>query len=87
LKGEDNTVGIRAITSIINCIRSYFFKKNCGEDYIRTIVVLTGGKLTGIYFLYLLYVNYFSITTHLRHGKKVTILVPGDVNYGLIASR
>jgi hypothetical protein len=26
---------------------------------IRTIVVLTGGKLTGIYFLYLLSVIYF----------------------------
>jgi hypothetical protein len=27
--------------------------------HIRTIVVLTGGKLTGIYFLYLLSVIYF----------------------------
>jgi hypothetical protein len=24
--------------------------------------------------------------THLRQGKKVTILVPGDVNSGLVAS-
>jgi hypothetical protein len=29
------------------------------DAYIRTIVVLTGGKLTGIYFLPLLYVIYF----------------------------
>jgi formate/nitrite transporter FocA (FNT family) len=55
--------------------------------HIRTIVVVTGGNLIGIYFLYLLYAIYFSITTHLRQGKKVSILVPGDVNSGLVASR
>jgi hypothetical protein len=55
--------------------------------HIRTIVVLTGGKLTGIYFLYLLPAIYFSVTTHLRQGKKVSILVPGDVNSGPVASR
>jgi hypothetical protein len=54
---------------------------------IRTIVVLTGGKLTGIYFLYLPSAIYFSVTTHLRQGKKVSILVPGDVDSGPIASR
>jgi hypothetical protein len=54
---------------------------------IRTIVVLTGGKLTGIYFLYLLSVIYFAVTTHLRQGKKVSILVPGDVDSGPVASR
>jgi hypothetical protein len=54
---------------------------------IRTIVVLTGGKLTGIYFLYLLLVIYFSVTMHLRQGKKVSILVPGDVDSGPVASR
>jgi hypothetical protein len=54
---------------------------------IRTIVILTGDKLTGIYFLYLLSTIYFSITTHLRQGKKVSILVPGDVNFGPVASR
>jgi hypothetical protein len=30
---------------------------------------------------------YFSVTTHLRQGKKVSILVPGDVNSGPVASR
>jgi hypothetical protein len=30
---------------------------------------------------------YFSVTTHLRQGKKVSILVPGDVNFGPVASR
>jgi hypothetical protein len=54
---------------------------------IRTIVVLTGGKLTGIYFLYLLSAIYFSIMMHLRQGKKVSILVSGDVDSGPVASR
>jgi hypothetical protein len=65
--------------------------KTYGEDTlnarIRTIVVLTSGKLTGIYFMYLLFAIYFSVTTHLRQGKKVSILVPGDVNSGPVASR
>jgi hypothetical protein len=30
---------------------------------------------------------YFSVTTHLRQGKKVSILVPGDVDSGPVASR
>jgi hypothetical protein len=55
--------------------------------HIRTIVVLTGGKLTGIYFLYLPSAIYFSVMTHLRQGKKVSILVPGDVDSGPVASR
>jgi hypothetical protein len=54
---------------------------------IRTIVVLTGGKLIGMYLLYLLYAIYFSVTMHLRQGKKVSILVSDDVNFGPIASR
>jgi hypothetical protein len=45
------------------------------DAHIWTIVVLTCGKLTRIYFPYLL-----SITTHRRQGKKVSILSPGDVN-------
>jgi hypothetical protein len=36
------------------------------DAYIRTIVVLTSGKLTRFYFLYLLYVIYYYVTTHLR---------------------
>jgi hypothetical protein len=31
--------------------------------------------------------NLLSITTHLRQGKKVSILMPGDVNSGPVASR
>jgi hypothetical protein len=56
------------------------------DGYIRIIVVLIGGRLIGIYFLYLLYVIYYSITTHLRQDKKVNILPPGDVNPGPIPS-
>jgi hypothetical protein len=35
----------------------------------------------------LLSVLYFSVTTHLRQGKKVSILVSGDVDSGPVASR
>jgi hypothetical protein len=52
------------------------------DAHIRTIVVLTGSKLIGIYFL-----QFTFVTTHLRQGKKVSILPPGDVNPGPIASR
>jgi hypothetical protein len=55
--------------------------------HISTIVVLTVGKITGIYFLYLLSAIYFSVTMHLRQGKKVSILMPGDVNSGPVAAR
>jgi hypothetical protein len=54
---------------------------------ISTIVVLTGGRLTGIYFLYLLSAIYFSVMTHLRQGKEVSILMPGDVDSDPVASR
>jgi hypothetical protein len=57
------------------------------EAHIRTIVVLTCGKLSDFYFLHLLYRNYYSVMTHLRSGKKVSILLPGDVNPGPVPSR
>jgi hypothetical protein len=59
----------------------------CFNARIRSIVVLTGGKVTGIYFLYLQSTIYFFAMTHLRQGKKVSILVPGDVNSGPVVSR
>jgi hypothetical protein len=59
----------------------------CFNAHIRTILVLTGGKLSGIYILFLLSVIYFSVTTHLRQGKKLNIIVPGDVDSGPVASR
>jgi hypothetical protein len=48
------------------------------DAHIRTIVVLTDGKLTEIYFF---------VMTHLRQGKKVSTLPPGDVNPGSVPSR
>jgi hypothetical protein len=59
----------------------------CLDAHIRTIVVLTCGKVTGIYFQYLLPAIYILVMTHLCQGKKVSILMPGDVNSGPIASR
>jgi hypothetical protein len=52
------------------------------DAHTRTIVVLIGDKLTGIYFLQLL-----SVTTHQRQCKKVSILSSGDVNPGPVPSR
>jgi hypothetical protein len=52
----------------------------CLVAHIRAVVVLTGGKLIGIYFLPLLYAIYYSIMMHLQHSKKVSILPSGDVN-------
>jgi hypothetical protein len=57
------------------------------DSHKRTRVVLTGGKLIGIYFLYLLSAIYFFVTTHPHQGKKVSILSPGDVNSRPVASR
>jgi hypothetical protein len=59
-------------TSIIQHWRPYFWKPTVRIRFnarIGTIVVLIGGKLTGIYFLYLISAIYFSVTTHLRKGK------------------
>jgi hypothetical protein len=57
------------------------------DAHIRTIVVLTDGKLTEIYFMHLLYAIYYYITTHLQQGKKVNILPMGDVNLRPVPSR
>jgi hypothetical protein len=76
--------------SVIHHVRSYLQKPTVRkylDAHIRTIVVLTGGKLTGFYFLHLLYTIYYSIATHLRQGKKASFLSPGDVNPGSVPSR
>jgi hypothetical protein len=73
------------LTSIIPRWRQYFWKPTVRihwDAHIRTIVVLTGGKLTWIYFPYLV-----SVTMHRWQGKKVCILPPGDVNPGPVPSR
>jgi hypothetical protein len=75
----------QSLTSIIPCWRPYFWKPTmriCLDAHIRTIIVLTCGKLTIIYFPHLL-----SVTTHRRQGKNVSILQTGDVNPRPIPSR
>jgi hypothetical protein len=60
--GWDVTAGIRAIMGILRYVWSHFFKSPVRirlDAHIRTIVVLTGGKVTEIYFLYLLTAIYF----------------------------
>jgi hypothetical protein len=68
----------QSITGIIHHVWPYL-KKNYALTVrkhlyarIRTIAILTGGKLIGISFLHLLYATYYSVTTHLRQGKKVS---------------
>jgi hypothetical protein len=68
---------------IIHHVQSYFQKATVRirlYTHIRTIAVLTGGKLIRFYFLYLLSAIYFSVTMHRQKGNKVNILKPGDVN-------
>jgi hypothetical protein len=75
----------QSLMSIIPCWQPYFWKPMVRiwlDTHIRTIVVLTGGKLIWIYFLHLL-----SVTTHRWQGKKVSILSPGDVNPRTAPSR
>jgi hypothetical protein len=68
-----------------------YFQKSTVRKHLdarsRTIVVLTSGKLTGFYFLLLLYAIYFLVMTHLRQCKKVSLLPSGDVNPGPNPSR
>jgi hypothetical protein len=53
----------------------------CLDAHKRTIVVLACGELTWIYFSHLL-----SIMMHQQQGKKVSILMSGDVNPGPVLS-
>jgi hypothetical protein len=80
----------QSITGVTHHVRPYFQKPTVRKRlvaHIRTIVVLICSKLTRIYFLHLLYAIYFSVTTHLRPGKKISILPLGDVNPRLAPSR
>jgi hypothetical protein len=75
----------QSLTSIIPRWRPYFLKPTVTillDAHIRTVVVLTGDKITWIYFSHLL-----SVTTHRWQGKKVSIFPPGDVNPGPVPSR
>jgi hypothetical protein len=81
----------RSITGVIHPSCMVLISKTavriCLDAHIRTIVVITGSMVTKIYILYLFYAIYFSVTTHLRPGKKVSILPLCDVNPVLVSSR
>jgi hypothetical protein len=53
------------------------------KDYISLDRWQTNRDLLSVF----TFCNLFSAMMHLRQGKKVCILVPGDVNSGLVASR
>jgi hypothetical protein len=61
--------------------------ENRGEDMLRCPYKDYSGLNRWQTNMYLLYAIYFSVMAHLRQGKKVSILVSGDVNSGLVASR
>jgi hypothetical protein len=74
----------QSITGIIRHVRPYFQKPTVKihlDVHIRTNVVLTGGKLTMIYFMQ------FTFYNNLCQGKKISILSLGDVNPGPVPSR
>jgi hypothetical protein len=77
--GAEHHSWYQSITCIIHRVWPYFQKKNYALTvrkhlyaHIRTIVVLTGGKLARISFLQLLYATYYSVMTHLGQGKKLS---------------
>jgi hypothetical protein len=76
---------------VYNTLRAAIFSKTYGVEtldaHIRTIVVLTGDKLTVFCFLHLLYAIYYSVMMHRWSGKKVSILPLGDVNPESVPSR
>jgi hypothetical protein len=80
----------QSIIGVIYRVHQYFQKpivRKCLDAHIRTIVVLKGVKLTGFYFMHLLFAIYYFIMMHLQQGKKVSFLPPGDVNPGPIPLR
>jgi hypothetical protein len=65
--------------------------ENRGEDTLRCphkdYSSLNRWQANGDLLSVFTFCNLLPITTHLRQGKKVSILVPGDVNSDPIASR
>jgi hypothetical protein len=74
-----------------NMILTAIFLKTYGEDTLQCLYKdyssldrwQANRDLISVYTFH----NLLSITMHLCQGKKVSILVPGDVNSGPIASR
>jgi hypothetical protein len=88
--GGDVTAGIRAITGIIHRVRTIFLK-TYGEDTLQCpykhYSSLDRWQANRDLFSVFTFCNLLFVTTHLRQGKNVSILPPGDVNSGPIASR
>jgi hypothetical protein len=67
------------------------FSKTYGEDTLRCpykdYSSLNKWQGNMVLLSALLSVNYFSVTTHIRQGKKVSILSSGGVNHAPVPSR
>jgi hypothetical protein len=65
--------------------------ENCGEDMLRCpykdYSSLSRWQANRDLLSVFTFCNLLPVMTHLRQGKKVSILVPGDVNSGPVASR
>jgi hypothetical protein len=70
-----------------NTTLTAIFSKTYGEDTLQCPYKDYSGLNRWQANKDLLSVIYFSITTHLRQGKKVSILMPGDVDSGPVTSR
>jgi hypothetical protein len=70
-----------------NTTLTAIFSKTYGEDMLQCLYKDYSSLNIWQANRYLLSVIYFSVTMRLRQGKKVSILMPGDVDSGPVASR
>jgi hypothetical protein len=70
-----------------NTTLTAIFSKTYGEDMLQCLYKDYSSRNRWQANRDLLSAIYFSVTMHLRQGKKVCILVPGDVDSGPVASR
>jgi hypothetical protein len=74
-----------------NTSRTVLFSKTYGEDTLRSRHMnyssLNRRQANKDLLSVLTFCNLLFTMTHLRQGKKVTILMPNDVNSGPVASR
>jgi hypothetical protein len=74
-----------------NTSRTVLFSKTYGEDRLRCphkdYSSLNRWQANKDLLSVFTFRNLLPVTTHLRQVKKVSILMPGDVNSGLVASR
>jgi hypothetical protein len=70
-----------------NILHTVLFSKTYGEDTLRSSYKDYSNLNRWQANRVLLSANYFSVMTHLHQGKKVSILLPGDVNPICVPSR